>query len=93
VHRCFLGAVVTVLVSVPAVQAAPVALRDDLAATRVALAGGDVLVARELRDGRVALDAIALGDGARRTVVSVPSPSGLPGRPMLAASPQRVGPG
>lgn len=90
-HRLFLGALMALLVSAPAAHAAPVAPRDDLAATQVALAGGEVLVARERRDGRVELDAIALDGGARRIVLSVPSPSGLPGKAMLAASPQRVG--
>jgi hypothetical protein len=75
---------------VPAARAAPVALADDLAATHVALAGSEVLVARELRDGSVALDAVALNGGARRSVLSVSSPSGWD-ETMLVASPQRVG--
>jgi hypothetical protein len=75
---------------VPAARAAPVALADDLVATHVALAGSEVLVARELRDGDVALDAVALHGWAHRSVLSVSSPSGWD-ETMLAASPEPVG--
>jgi hypothetical protein len=50
-----------------------IALRDDVRAAGVALAGPDVLVARELRNGTTQLIAVPRSGGPARTVLSVPS--------------------
>jgi len=89
--RAILAAVLAGLVLAPAAAGAPTGLRDDLAATEVALAGPDVLVARAPSDGRVQLLAVPRTGGAGRTVLSVSSPrTRWPAELSLAASDERV---
>ena len=69
-----ISAVLAVLALASPAFGAPVALRDDLAASGVALAGADVLVLRDQRrDGGAQLLAIPRGGGPARTLLSVDS--------------------
>lgn len=88
--RLLCCAALIVLVVVWDARAAPVALVDDLAAAHDALAGREVLAARELPDRHVALEAVALDGGARRCMLCVSSPAGW-NEMKLATSPERVG--
>src|ERR687895_238899 len=71
--RAVIGAVFLALAMVPGAAGAQVGLRDDLAATEVALAGPDVLVLRELREGSAELVAMSRTGAAARTLLSVES--------------------
>jgi hypothetical protein len=66
-----LVAVALLLTRVPAVYGDAVGLRDDLYAAQIALAGPDVMIAREFPDGRVQVYAVPRTGGAPRTLVSV----------------------
>jgi hypothetical protein len=91
VIRAVLGAVLATLAIAAADAEAQVGLRDDLAATAVALAGPDVLVARAPRDGRAQLLAVPRTGGAGRTLLSVSSPRAASAAEVsLAASDERV---
>jgi hypothetical protein len=89
--RAVLGAVLAMLAVAPAVAGASIGLRDDLAATEVALAGPEVLIARAPDSGGVQLRAVPRAGGAGRTLLSVSSPrAGSSADVSLAASDERV---
>jgi hypothetical protein len=71
--RALIGAAFLALAMVPAAAGAQVGLRDDLAATEVALAGPDVLVLRKLREGSAELVAMSRTGAAARSLLSVES--------------------
>jgi hypothetical protein len=71
--RVVLCVAVALLAAAPPAAGATISLRDDLRASRVALAGPDVLVLRELRDGTTRLIAVPRTGGRARTLLSVPS--------------------
>ena len=67
-----------------------VGIRDAPDAEQIALAGPDVLIARQLADGGVQLDAVPRAGGAPRALLSVPSASVLSPLDALAASASQV---
>ena len=67
-----LCAALALLAAAPPASGATISLRDDLRASGVALAGPDVLVMRELRNGTTELIAVPRAGGGARTLLSVP---------------------
>ena len=67
-----LCAALALLAAAPPASGATISLRDDLRASGVALAGPDVLVMRELRNGTTQLIAVPRTGGGARTLLSVP---------------------
>ena len=68
-----LSATLALLAAAPPAAGGTISLRDDLRASGVALAGPDVVVMRELRNGRTQLVAVPRTGGPARTLLSVPS--------------------
>jgi hypothetical protein len=68
-----LCAAVALLAAAPPAAGATISVRDDLRAAGVAVAGPDVLVMRELRNGTTKLIALPRTGGRARTLLSVPS--------------------
>jgi hypothetical protein len=88
--RLALGVVLAVL-ALPPPAGAEIALRDDVAATAVALAGPDALVLRDQRGGGARLLAVPRAGGPARTLLTVPSARPTwPNEEGLSASDQRV---
>jgi hypothetical protein len=88
--RVALGVLIAVLAAAPPAAGAPIALRDDLGATAVALAGDEVLVLRDRRRG-AELIAVPRAGGAARTLLSVRAARPTwPNEYSLAASDERV---
>ena len=81
---CVIAAFIGCLWSSPAAFAEAVGIRDAPDAKQIALAGPDVLVARELADGAVQLDAVPRAGGAPRVLFTVPAASEL--SPYIALS-------
>jgi len=71
--RVLLCAALALLAAASPAAGATISLRDDLRASGVALAGPDVLVVRELRNGTTEMIAVPLTGGRSRTLLSVPS--------------------
>jgi hypothetical protein len=71
--RVVLCAALALLAAAAPASGATISLRDDLRASGVALAGPDVLVMRELRNGTAQLIAAPRTGGPARTLLSVPS--------------------
>ena len=87
--RVALGLLIA-LAAAPPAAGAPIALRDDLRATAVALAGDEVLVLRDRRRGAELL-AVPRTGGPARTLLSVRSARPTwPNEESLAASDERV---
>jgi hypothetical protein len=72
-RRVVLCAAVALLIGADRAAAATISLRDDMRASGVALAGPDVLVMRELRNGTTQLIAVPRTGGRARALLSVPS--------------------
>jgi hypothetical protein len=72
-YRVVLCAAMALLVAAPPAIGATISLGDDLRASGVALAGPNVLVMRELRNGTTQLIAVPRTGGRARTLLSVPS--------------------
>ena len=68
-----LCAALALLAAAPPAAGATISLRDDLRASGVALAGPDVFVMRERRNGTTELVAVPRTGGPARTLLSVPS--------------------
>jgi hypothetical protein len=72
-HRVILCAVMALLVAAPSASGATISLRDDPRGVGVALAGPDVLVMRELRNGTTQVVAVPRTGGRARRLLSVRS--------------------
>jgi hypothetical protein len=89
--RAFVAAafVLLLLVTAPVARADAPGLLDAIDAEQVALAGPDVIVAREVADGGLAVEAVPRAGGAARTVAAIPG-ARLASNAALSASAQRV---
>jgi hypothetical protein len=88
--RLLLVASALLLLLAPAAHGEAVGLRDDVDAEQIAVAGTDVLVARELTNGGVQLDAVPRAGGAPRALLSVPSARLVYPGDALTASASRI---